>query len=72
MRKDTPPTSPNPFIDGDDEDDLEYIGDLQDLPDDYLGDEVRSSYYISFPNQLYSKSNSISGGRGGCQARHGL
>lgn len=47
MRNDTPPTSPRniriPEEGDSDNDDLEYIGDLQDLPDDYLGEEVRTN-----------------------------
>lgn len=43
MRKDTPPTSPDrlqmPSGDADDDDELVYIGDLQDIPDEELGEE---------------------------------
>lgn len=53
MRQDTPPASPNPLRSGDDdEDDLEYIGDLQDLPDDYLGDEVSDGNPIFIENSI--------------------
>lgn len=48
MRKDTPPHSPNPLrVNVEDDDDLEYIGDLQDLPDDYLGDEVSAKRLVT-------------------------
>lgn len=44
MRKDTPPTSPDrlhmPDGDEDSDEELVYIGDLQDFPDQELGEEV--------------------------------
>lgn len=54
MRRDTPPTSPDrlqmPSGDQDDDDDeLVYIGDLQDIPDEDLGDEVEDDGGADLP-----------------------